>query len=168
MPRSLPQHSRRTLPLGHGASLRSIAESVNLTEAGVLHYFHSKDDLLVEILATRDRADLEAFDLSTTEGVWPLIERAVATPGLVKLLLDMTAASTSPEHPTVRCMRSTAMAVGRQTLALLTALDTECVSADQLNEAAIEAFQQQPDHAIVTSVPGLGEMTGTLVRPGRR
>jgi len=82
-----------------GPSLRSIADSVNLTEAGVLHYFDSKDELLVEILAARDKADLDAFDVSTVDGVWALFEHAAATPGLVKLLLDMTAASTSPGHP---------------------------------------------------------------------
>jgi AcrR family transcriptional regulator len=82
-----------------GPSLRSIADSVDLTEAGVLHYFDSKDELLVEILAARDKADLDTYDVSTIDGVWAVFEHAVATPGLVKLLLDMTAASTSPEHP---------------------------------------------------------------------
>lgn len=82
-----------------GPSLRSIADSVNLTEAGVLHYFDSKDELLVEILAARDRADLDTFDVSTIDGVLALYQHAAATPGLVKLLLDMIAASTSPEHP---------------------------------------------------------------------
>jgi AcrR family transcriptional regulator len=82
-----------------GPSLRSIAESVGLTEAGVLHYFDSKDELLVEVLAARDRADSAAFDLTTADGVWALLGHATETPGLVKLLVDMTAASASPEHP---------------------------------------------------------------------
>ncbi|HZE49196.1 MAG TPA: helix-turn-helix domain-containing protein, partial [Jatrophihabitantaceae bacterium] len=30
-----------------GASLKQIADSVGLTEAGVLHYFDSKDDMLL-------------------------------------------------------------------------------------------------------------------------
>src|SRR5882757_5851742 len=82
-----------------GPSLRSIADSVGLTEAGVLHYFDSKDELLVEVLAARDRADMERFDLRTADGVWALFEHAAKTPGLVKLLVDMTAASSSPDHP---------------------------------------------------------------------
>ncbi|WP_194909634.1 TetR/AcrR family transcriptional regulator [Catenulispora rubra] len=81
-----------------GPSLRSIADTVGLTEAGVLHYFDSKDELLVEILAARDRADVAAFDLTTLEGAWALLEHAAETPGLVKLLLDMATASVSPEH----------------------------------------------------------------------
>jgi AcrR family transcriptional regulator len=91
-----------------GPSLRSIAESVNLTEAGVLHYFDSKDELLVEVLAARDRVDLDTFDLSTIDGVWALFEHATHTPGLVKLLVDMTAASSSPEHPAGKFMKDRA------------------------------------------------------------
>src|SRR5882724_8948830 len=91
-----------------GPSLRSIADSVGLTEAGVLHYFDSKDELLVEVLAARDRADVEAFDLSTIDGVWALFERAASTPGLVKLLVDMTAAGSVPEHPARRFMQQRA------------------------------------------------------------
>jgi AcrR family transcriptional regulator len=82
-----------------GPSLRSIADRVNLTEAGVLHYFDSKDELLIEILAARDRADSDAYDLSTGEGVLALLDHATRTPGLVKLLVDMTAASASADHP---------------------------------------------------------------------
>src|SRR5882724_4586803 len=94
-----------------GPSLRSIADSVGLTEAGVLHYFDSKDELLVEVLAARDRADLLAFDLSTIDGVWALFEHAAETPGLVKLLADMTAASASPEHPAHKFMQERAGAI---------------------------------------------------------
>ena len=94
-----------------GPSLRSIAESVNLTEAGVLHYFDSKDELLIEILAARDRADLEAYDLSTEEGAWALFDHATRTPGLVKLLVDMTAASASPDHPAREFMQERSRAI---------------------------------------------------------
>lgn len=43
---------------------------------------------------------------------------------------------------------------------MLATLDTECTSAKELGEAAIEAFRQYPDHDIITSFPGLGEATG--------
>jgi AcrR family transcriptional regulator len=82
-----------------GPSLRSIADSVGLTEAGVLHYFDSKDELLVEVLAARDRADAATFDLTTLDGLLAVVAYATETPGLVKLFVDMTAASGSPEHP---------------------------------------------------------------------
>lgn len=88
-----------------GPSLRSIADSVGLTEAGVLHYFESKDGLFVEVLEARDRADAEKFDLGTIDGVWALLRHAEQTPGLVKLLVDMTAASASAEHPARELMQ---------------------------------------------------------------
>jgi hypothetical protein len=50
-------------------------------------------------------------------------------------------------------------ALGQQALALLATLNTECVNADRLGDAAIEAFRSHPDHAIMTSFPGLGEST---------
>jgi transposase len=50
-------------------------------------------------------------------------------------------------------------ALGQQALALLATLNAECVNADQLGDAAIEAFRSHPDHAIMTSFPGLGEST---------
>jgi hypothetical protein len=51
-------------------------------------------------------------------------------------------------------------AMGRHTSALLATLTTECDSADALADAASEAFQQHPDHPIITSFPGLADLTG--------
>ncbi|GAA2118428.1 TetR/AcrR family transcriptional regulator [Actinomadura napierensis] len=88
-----------------GPSLKSIADAVGLTEAGVLHYFGSKDELLVEILVARDREYLQTYDLSTPDGVWALLDHTTRTPGLVKLFVDMTAASADPAHPAHPFMR---------------------------------------------------------------
>ncbi|MEV8504592.1 IS110 family transposase [Actinoplanes sp. NPDC051475] len=54
-------------------------------------------------------------------------------------------------------------AMGTQALALLATLNVECASVDQLTEAASKAFRQHPDHAIVTSFPGLADVTGARV-----
>ncbi|MEV6847965.1 transposase [Actinoplanes sp. NPDC051411] len=54
-------------------------------------------------------------------------------------------------------------ALGTQALALLATLNVECTSVDQLAEAAIEAFRQHPDHAVLTSFPGLADVTGARV-----
>ena len=54
-------------------------------------------------------------------------------------------------------------AFGRQALALLATLDVECTSVDQLGQATREAFEQHPDHAVITSFPGLGDLTGARV-----
>ncbi len=54
-------------------------------------------------------------------------------------------------------------AMGRQTLALLAALNTACASVVDLGQAAAEAFQQHPDYAMITSFPGLADSTGARV-----
>ncbi len=54
-------------------------------------------------------------------------------------------------------------AMGRQALALLRHLDAACASAEDLEHAAIESFNQHPDAGIITSFPGLGPLTGARV-----
>jgi transposase len=54
-------------------------------------------------------------------------------------------------------------ALGRQTLALLRQLDAACTNADELAAAAVEHFQKHPDAEIITSLPGLGALTGARV-----
>ena len=54
-------------------------------------------------------------------------------------------------------------AMGRQALALLRQLDAACASADDLEAAATESFNQHPDAGIITSFPGLGALTGARV-----
>lgn len=50
--------------------------------------------------------------------------------------------------------------MGRQATALLTTLTAECDNAEQLGQAAVEAFQLHPDYEIITSFPGLGDLSG--------
>ena len=54
-------------------------------------------------------------------------------------------------------------AMGRQTLALLAMLDAACVGADELEQAATEEFRKHPDHAVITSFPGLADLTGARI-----
>jgi transposase len=54
-------------------------------------------------------------------------------------------------------------AMGRQTLALLRQLEAACDSADELATATAESFTQHPDAHIITSFPGLSELTGARV-----
>jgi transposase len=51
-------------------------------------------------------------------------------------------------------------AFGRQALALLRQLDTACTNVEDLAAATIERFDQHPDAQIITSMPGLGSLTG--------
>jgi transposase len=54
-------------------------------------------------------------------------------------------------------------AMAMQALALLGSLNTECASTETLGQAVIAAFQQHPDHPIITSFPGLGDLTGARI-----
>ena len=54
-------------------------------------------------------------------------------------------------------------AFGRQALALLAALDTAAANADDLAAATIDHFERHPDAEIITSLPGLGSLTGARV-----
>jgi transposase len=50
-----------------------------------------------------------------------------------------------------------------EALALLGVLDAVCDSVDQLTAALVEAFAQHPDHQIITSFPGLADISGAIV-----
>ncbi|MGW4898732.1 IS110 family transposase [Kitasatospora sp. NPDC004240] len=54
-------------------------------------------------------------------------------------------------------------ALGQQTTALPRQLNTTCLNADQLEEAAGQAFEEHPDAPIIRSFPGLGSLTGARV-----
>jgi transposase len=54
-------------------------------------------------------------------------------------------------------------AMGIQLSALLRQFDAACVAAEELAEAASAHFEQHPDAAIITSFPGLGNLTGARV-----
>jgi len=65
--------------------------------------------------------------------------------------------------PQMRQLPLVERAMGRQALALLRHLDAACASADDLEQAAVESFNQHPDAGIITSFPGLGALTGARV-----
>jgi Transposase IS116/IS110/IS902 family len=54
-------------------------------------------------------------------------------------------------------------AMGQQVLALLRQLEAACQAADDLAEATVKQFRRHPDHQIITSFPGLGQLTGARV-----
>src|SRR5260221_1259833 len=65
--------------------------------------------------------------------------------------------------PQMRQLPLVEQAMGRQALALLRQLDAACDSARDLEQAAVESFNQHPDAEIITSFPGLGPPTGARV-----
>jgi transposase len=65
--------------------------------------------------------------------------------------------------PQMRQLPLVEQAMGRQALALLRQMEAACTSADDLEQAAVESFNQHPDAGIITSFPGLGPLTGARV-----
>jgi transposase len=65
--------------------------------------------------------------------------------------------------PQMRQLPLVEQAMGRQAQALLRHLDAACESASDLEQAAVESFNQHPDAGIITSFPGLGPLTGARV-----
>ncbi|WP_329581241.1 IS110 family transposase [Streptomyces sp. NBC_01361] len=65
--------------------------------------------------------------------------------------------------PQMRHLPLVEEAMGRQTLALLRQLEAACVSADDLAEASVQAFEAHADAEIITSFPGLGPLSGARV-----
>jgi hypothetical protein len=53
--------------------------------------------------------------------------------------------------------------MGQHALALLAALDTACVSVNELGQASAKLFATHPDYEIITSFPGLADSTGARV-----
>ena len=83
-------------------SIRDIAAAVGLTQAGLLHYFDSKDDLWVAVLRRRDDEDRaaqwDAPDLASL--LASVVRHNAEVPGLVQMFVNLSAAAaTDPEHP---------------------------------------------------------------------
>ncbi len=90
----------------HGARLSDIAKAAGVSEPGLLHHFPSKEHLLMEVLAERDRLDREQYDpsLHTEAGgllnaYRELAEHNQTLPGLVQLFTVLVAESIDEQHP---------------------------------------------------------------------
>jgi AcrR family transcriptional regulator len=88
-----------------GASLAAIAESVGLSQPGLLHHFPSKEELLWEVLRLRHERDLErvrgvtAERESYLEALMALALENERSAGLVRLFTVLAAEAVDPDHP---------------------------------------------------------------------
>ncbi|MGI5286917.1 TetR/AcrR family transcriptional regulator [Nonomuraea polychroma] len=88
-----------------GASLARIAERVELSQAGLLHHFKSKERLLVAVLDYRDELDASKFDMASAGGIDALralvgvVEHNARVPGLVQLFSVISGEAVTPDHP---------------------------------------------------------------------
>jgi AcrR family transcriptional regulator len=86
----------------HGARLADIAKAAGVTEPGLLHHYPSKELLLMDVLAERDRIDDERFDPAGSGALVSLqaLEQYNQTvPGLVQLFTVLVAESVDENHP---------------------------------------------------------------------
>ena len=90
----------------HGTKLADIAKAAGVTEPGLLHHYPSKVQLLMDVLAERDRFDRERFDPSRQgmagdllASLQALVEYNQTVPGLVQLFTVLVAESINEQHP---------------------------------------------------------------------
>ena len=85
-------------------SVRQIARLTGLSQAGLLHYFSSKEELFVEVLRRRDQRNEQVYDVNrgdpvTAAGLVSIFQHNSAEPGLVRLFVAMSAESTATDSP---------------------------------------------------------------------
>lgn len=82
-------------------SVRDLAEAVGLSQAGVLHYFSSKEELFAEILRKRDevdRARMPDGPGSVVDGLIDVVRHNAEVPGLVQLYAELSTEAAQPGH----------------------------------------------------------------------
>lgn len=93
----------------HG-SLREVAERVGMSQAGLLHHFANKNELLEAVLDRRDNDARARMQIDPVNGSQPegldliralvdLVAYNASTPGLVALFTVLSAEATAPDHP---------------------------------------------------------------------
>ncbi|MGO2684697.1 MAG: TetR/AcrR family transcriptional regulator [Microbacterium sp.] len=79
-----------------GTSLRRIAEAIGVSHAALLHYFDSREQLLVAVYAHAEAQRAAAGALDKPPGVERMVDAAIANvevPGLVQLYSTLVAAA---------------------------------------------------------------------------
>ena len=88
-----------------GSSLAGIAARAGMTTAGLLHHFPSKEQLLVAVLAERDRSDGDRHQLRGIQGLAALdrlvelVEFNAVVPGLVRAFAVLQGEGLGDGHP---------------------------------------------------------------------
>ncbi|MFT3797414.1 TetR/AcrR family transcriptional regulator [Microbacterium sp.] len=93
-----------------GASVKELAEAAGLSQAGLLHYFGSKEELFTAILRKRDEVDSRSFGLDPEHpvvddvrgGYVGIVQHNAEVPGLVQLFAQLSVDAADPEHPAHR------------------------------------------------------------------
>ncbi|MBD9723745.1 TetR/AcrR family transcriptional regulator [Streptomyces caniscabiei] len=82
-----------------GASMAAVAERVGLTQQGLLHYFPTKEALLVTVLRERDRWDAVPDSPLRLDLLGSLVEYNAMRPGIVQTFSALLGESVTEGHP---------------------------------------------------------------------
>ncbi|MBX9395387.1 TetR/AcrR family transcriptional regulator [Streptomyces sp. TRM72054] len=82
-----------------GASLAAVAERVGLTQQGLLHYFPTKDALLVAVLKERDQWDAVPDTQWRVDLLASLVEYNAMRPGIIQTFSALLGESVTEGHP---------------------------------------------------------------------
>lgn len=86
----------------HGATLREIARRCGVSHQSLMHYFPTKDELLMAVLRRRDERLRRHFDDDggmRVDELVALAEYNVDVPVVISLFITASAEATSPDHP---------------------------------------------------------------------
>lgn len=86
---------------GHrSVSIKQVADEAGLTDAGVLHHFPTREDLLTGVLDARDVDDDLAFRSgSSLVGFLRLMNENMRRPNIVRLFATISAEATDEDNP---------------------------------------------------------------------
>jgi AcrR family transcriptional regulator len=80
-------------------STRELAAAAGLSEAGMLHYFGSKEQLFEAVLRARDEADLGRFETGDPiDNLTAIVRHNRSVPGLVQLYSTFSVEAGDPDH----------------------------------------------------------------------
>jgi AcrR family transcriptional regulator len=138
----------------NNASLQEIADRAGVTQAGVLHYFRSKAQLLTSVLDLRDATDIEQLGPDRPQGLAFLrhlvdtVRRNTGREGIVRLYAVLSAESVTEGHP--------AQNYFRDRYAGLRAMVTDALAeASELGEIRPDLNLEEAATAIIAVMDGL-------------
>ncbi|MET9830397.1 TetR family transcriptional regulator [Streptomyces sp. NPDC006385] len=138
----------------NNASLQEIADRAGVTQAGVLHYFRSKAQLLTSVLDLRDATDIEQLGSERPRGLAFLrhlvdtARRNTEREGIVRLYSVLSAESVTEGHP--------AQDYFRDRYAGLRAMVCEALAeAHELGETRADLNLEDAANAIIAVMDGL-------------
>lgn len=113
----------------HGFGIRELAQTCQMTDAGLLHYFGSKEKLLIAVLEDRDRRIIE-FVVSATPATLTEEQASKLAPAQVREIFHLAVVRSSAQPELLR---------------LIAVLQAEAMNADH---PAYDYFRKR-QHAVV-------------------